>query len=105
MEALDQIRVNRISPDVYQPLRGNVTAAGDAKEHIKQVTCNELLFSVDIFIAKKRWNQVSGWEASYSRTISGQTYTIKPDSKMWIFPFPQNVLNNNPNITKHNYEE
>lgn len=105
MEALDQIRVNRISPDVYQPLRGNVTAAGDAKEHIKQVTCNELLLSVDIFIAKKRWNQVSGWEASYSRTIAGQTYTIKPDSKMWIFPFPQNVLNNNPNITKHNYEE
>lgn len=105
MEALDKIRVGRISPDVYQPLKGNVTTADDAKEHIKQVTCNELLFSVDLFIAKKRWNQVSGWEASYSRTISGQTYTIKPDSKMWIFPFPQSVLNNNPNITKHNYEE
>ncbi|MGM9717178.1 MAG: hypothetical protein ACI3YQ_02800, partial [Prevotella sp.] len=90
---------------VYQPLKGNVTTADDAKEHIKQVTCNELLFSVDIFIAKKRWNQVNGWEASYSRTIGGQTYTIKPDSKMWIFPFPQSVLNNNPNITKHNYEE
>ena len=105
MEALDKIRVGRISPDVYQPLKGNVTTADDAKEHIKQVTCNEYLFSVDIFIAKKRWNQVSGWEASYSRTIGGQTYTIKPDSKMWIFPFPQSVLNNNPNITKHNYEE
>ncbi|MDD5895911.1 MAG: RagB/SusD family nutrient uptake outer membrane protein [Prevotella sp.] len=105
MEALDNIRVGRISPDVYQPLKSNVITADDAKEHIKQVTCNEYLFSVDIFIAKKRWNQVSGWEASYSRTIAGQTYTIKPDSKMWIFPFPQSVLNNNPNITKHNYEE
>ena len=105
MEALDKIRVNRISPDVYQPLKGNVSTAEDAKAHVKQVTCNELLFSVDLFIAKKRWNQISGWEASYSRTLAGQTYTLKPDSKLWIFPFPLNVLNNNPNITKHNYEE
>ena len=105
MELLDKVRVNRISPDVYQPLKGNVTTAEEAQEHVKQVTSNELLFSVDLFITKKRWNQISGWEASYSRTIGGQTYTIKPDSKMWIFPFPQNVLSNNPNITKHNYEE
>ncbi|MGN0281360.1 MAG: RagB/SusD family nutrient uptake outer membrane protein [Prevotella sp.] len=105
MAALDQIRVNRIATDVYRPLKGNVSTAEDAKAHVKQVTCNELLFSVDIFIAKKRWNQISGWEDTYSRTLAGQTYTIKPDSKLWIFPFPQSVLNNNPNITKHNFEE
>ena len=75
------------------------------RERVKQVTSNELLFSVDLFIAKKRWNKISGWEATYTRTIGGQTYSLKPDSKLWIFPIPQSVLNNNPNITKHNYEE
>ena len=105
MEWLDKVRVNRITPDVYQPLQGNVKTADEAREHVKQVTSNELLFSVDLFIAKKRWNKISGWEATYTRTIGGQTYSLKPDSKLWIFPFPQSVLNNNPNITKHNYEE
>ena len=105
MEWLDKVRVNRISPDVYQPLQGNVKTADEAREHVKQVTSNELLFSVDLFIAKKRWNKINGWEATYTRTIGGQTYSLKPDSKLWIFPFPQSVLNNNPNITKQNYEE
>lgn len=104
MEYLDMLRVCRIDPAVYQPLLGNVTTEADAMAHVKQVTMNENIYSVNIFIDKKRWNQISGWEATYSRTIAGQTYSIAPDSKMWIFPFPMDAMNNNPNLTQ-NYKE
>ncbi len=104
MEYLDKVRINRIDTANYAPLKGNVTSESDAIAHVKQVTMNEDVYSVNIFIDKKRWNQCEGWKQDYSRTLAGKTYTIKPDSKMWIFPFPQSVMNNNPNITQ-NYKE
>lgn len=104
MEYLDMVRVNRIDPAVYQPLNGNVTTMDDAIAHCRQVTLNEEIYSGSIFIIKKRWNQLDGWKATYSRVLCGTTYTIAPDSKMWIFPFPQNVINNNP-LVKQNYKE
>ena len=71
---------------------------------MKQVTLNEDIYSSFIFIDKKRWNQLDGWKQSYSRTLAGKTYTITPDCKMWIFPFPMSVMNNNDKITQ-NYNE
>lgn len=104
MENLDKIRVGRIDSKDYKPLSGNVSTMDEAVKHLKQVTCNELVFSVDLFITKKRWNQIEGWQETYSRTLAGKTYTLAPDSKLWIFPFPQDVIKTNPNITKQNYE-
>lgn len=104
MENLDKVRVNRISPAVYQPLKGNVTSMKDAIEHCKQAVINEEIYSSNIFVIKKRWNQLDDWKATYSHKLAGTTYSIAPDSKMWIFPFPQNVINNNPQITQ-NYKE
>lgn len=104
MEYLDKVRINRIDPAKYQPLKGTVTTEADAIAHVKQVTMNEDIYSVNIFIDKKRWNQLDGWKQDYSRTLAGKTYTIKPDSKMWVFPFPMSVMNNNDKITQ-NYNE
>lgn len=104
MEYLDKVRVNRIDPAKYQPLKGTVSTEADAIAHVKQVTMNEDIYSVNIFIDKKRWNQLDGWKQDYSRTLAGKTYTIKPDSKMWVFPFPMSVMNNNDKITQ-NYNE
>lgn len=104
MEYLDKVRVNRIDPAKYQPLKGTVSTEKDAIAHVKQVTLNEDIYSSFIFIDKKRWNQLDGWKQSYSRTLAGKTYTIAPDNKMWIFPFPMSVMNNNDKITQ-NYNE
>lgn len=104
MEYLDRVRVNRIAPAKYQPLKGTVTTKEDAIAHVKQVTLNEDIYTTNIFIDKKRWNQLDGWKQDYSRTLAGKTYTIKPDSKMWVFPFPMSVMNNNDKITQ-NYNE
>ncbi len=103
MRALDAIRVNRLDPSVYQPLEGTVNTLEDAMLHLKQVSHGENIYSVYNFINRKRWNQVSGWEETFTKSLAGNTYELTPDSPLWIFPFPQNVINNNPGITQ-NYQ-
>lgn len=98
MEAIDAIRVCRIDPEKYAPLAGNVTTEADAMKHIKETASGEGIYSVWNFINRKRWNQVSGWEATYSRELVGTTYSIAPNSSMWIFPFPTSAINNNSNL-------
>ncbi len=104
MGYLDKVRVLRIDPAKYQPLKGTVSTKADAIAHVKQVTINEEIYSSNIFIDKKRWNQIDGWKATYSRKLVDKVYSIAPDSKMWIFPFPQNAINNNSLLTQ-NYNQ
>lgn len=106
MAALDKIRVNRIDPDIYLPLEGTVDNETDAIFHLKQTSHGENIYSCYNFINRKRWNQL---EEKYQETIVRElegigTYTMAPDSPMWIFPFPANAVNNNPNLTQ-NYKE
>ncbi len=101
MEYLDKVRVCRIAPEKYQPLKGTVSTKEDAIAHVKQVTLNEEIFSSNSFIDKKRWNQLDGWKATYSRKLVDKVYSIAPDSKMWIFPFPKDAVDNNPQLTQN----
>ncbi len=104
MQALDAIRVNRIDPAVYMPLAGMVTTKDDAISHLKQTSHGENIYSCHNFINRKRWNQVEGYKQTISREIGGQVYQLSPDSPMWIFPFPMDVVSLNPNLTQ-NYKE
>ena len=102
MKYVDMVREKRISPEVYQPLRGTVTSQSEAKEKYLQTAVAENLISCYNFINYKRWNQISGWEKTYTRDFGlGTTYTLSPHSPMWVFPFPQNVMTNNNNISQN----
>lgn len=106
MAALDKIRINRIDPDIYLPLEGTVDNETDAIFHLKQTSHGENIYSCYNFINRKRWNQL---EEKYQETIVRDlegigTYEMGPDSPMWIFPFPVDAVNNNPNLTQ-NYKE
>lgn len=101
MKALDAIRINRIDPAVYAPLEGTVTTKEDAIYHLKQTSHGENIYSYYNFINRKRWNQVEGYKETLTRNIAGQVFTLAPDSPMWIFPFPQNALNTNPNLSQN----
>lgn len=104
MKALDAIRVNRIDPSVYAPLEGTVTTKEDAIYHLKQTSHGENIYSYYNFINRKRWNQVEGYKETLTRNIAGKVFTLAPDSPMWIFPFPKNALNTNPNLSQ-NYKK
>lgn len=101
MAALDKIRVNRIDPEVYQPLEGTVSTEADAIRRLKQTAHGENIYSLWNFINRKRWNQVSGWEETFTHDFNGQVFTLTPESSMWVFPFPSNVTNLNPNMTQN----
>lgn len=101
MKTLDKIRVNRINPEIYQPLEGTVSTESDAIFRLKQTAHGEGIYSCYNFINRKRWNQVVGWKETLSRDLGTATFTIAPDSPFWIFPIPLNAINNNPNLSQN----
>ena len=105
MEALDAIRINRIDPSVYAPLKGTVNNQVDAIYHLKQTSHGENIYTCHNFINRKRWNQLDGYRQTLRKTMDGKVYELTPDSPMWIFPFPLNAVNNNPNLLPQNYEK
>ncbi len=104
MEALDAIRINRIDPTKYAPLKGVVNNKVDAIFRLKQTAHGENMYTLHNFINKKRWNQFDDYKQTLTRVIGGQTYQLKPDSKLWIFPLPGNAVNINPNLLPQNYK-
>lgn len=103
IDYLDQIRQNRFRPEEYVPLAGTVATKAEAIEKLKQTELGENIYSYFDFIFKKRWTQLADYKQDYTRNLFGTDYTITPGSKLWIFPFPQNVMNNNPNF-QQNYK-
>jgi len=105
MEALDAIRIKRIDPSIYAPLKGVINNKAEAIIRLKQTSHGENLYSCHNFINKKRWNQLDDYKQTLTKTISGKTYELKPDSKLWIFPLPANAVNLNPNLLPQNYKK
>lgn len=105
MEALDAIRINRIDPTKYAPLKGVVNNKVDAIFRLKQTAHGENIYTLHNFINKKRWNLFDDYKQTLSRTIGGKLYELKPDSKLWIFPLPGNAVNTNPNLLPQNYKQ
>lgn len=98
MGHLDKIRVGRIDPAVYAPLQGTVSDKATAIAKLKTTAMAEGLFGVWNFINQKRWTRLPDYRETLTRELAGLQMTLTPDSKMWVFPIPQNVINNNPNF-------
>lgn len=101
MGYLDQLRASRLDPAAYQPLRGTVTTKTEAIKAFKRDYLAENIWTQWNFIAQKRWNTDADWQETLTRTIGGQTYTLSPSSDLWVFPFPSNVREINPNMTSN----
>ena len=62
----------------------------------------EFLNSFENFCDRKRWNS----EADYAETLTRDcgeygTFSISPDSPLWVFPFPQNAVLHNESLTQN----
>ena len=101
MGYLDKIREKRIDPQKYSPLQGSVSDKAEAIRHLKQTSHGECIFTYYNFVNKKRWSRLDDYKETYKREIGGVTYTLSPESNLWIFPFPQNVTGLNNNITQN----
>lgn len=101
MEQLDLLRVNRIITEKYSPLKGRVTTKDEAIRCLKQTSHGENIYSYYNFVNRKRWNQLDDYKETLTRTVGDNVYTVSPESTMWIFPFPQNVISLNPSIQQN----
>ena len=105
MDYLDAIRVKRIDPAIYAPLKGAVSDKARAIECLKSTALGENVYSVFNFIERKRWNQLDDMKETITKkfAISDKeyNYSLSPDSRLWTFPFPVNVVDSNPNLTNN----
>jgi hypothetical protein len=100
MEILnDDLRAKRVDP--YTPV--TVANAAEAFAVLKNITRTETWYGPRHFISLKRWNTEDAYKETIRKTLVGVDYELRPESPLWIFPFPQNATGNNPNLTQ-NYE-
>lgn len=98
---LDAVRLKRIyNPELYSTMT-NVTEA-QAMELFQKCRVIEFAGTFENFFDRKRWNT----ETAYRKTIVHDlqqygTYTILPDSPLWIYPFPTKARNMNSTLTNN----
>jgi hypothetical protein len=99
MQIINLMRQNRIHPSVFVPLTASTEA--QAMAALKKFSRIEFLYTGKNYLNIKRWNTEDAYKETISRTINGVTYQLRPESPLWILPFPQNATDYNPNLTQN----
>ncbi|SMC66058.1 RagB/SusD family nutrient uptake outer membrane protein [Pedobacter africanus] len=99
MQIINLMRQNRIHPSVYAPLTASTEA--QAMAALKKFSRIEFLYTGKNYLNIKRWNTEDAYKETIKRTINGTVYQLRPESPLWIFPFPQNATDYNPNLTQN----
>ncbi|WP_257666323.1 RagB/SusD family nutrient uptake outer membrane protein [Parapedobacter tibetensis] len=109
MDIINLIRKHR--NDQSDPAATDLSAAteGQAILHLQRTARIEYLFSWQNFVEIKRWNREGKYPITITRRIvrvaSGntpavdETFTLNPNSPLWIFAFPTNSSDFNPTLT------
>ena len=101
MGILNHVREYRVDPKTYAPLEA--ANATEAFNILKGIVRQENWYGCKRFINLKRWNTEDAYKETIRKTLLGVDYELKPDSPLWIFPFPQNATAFNPHLTQ-NYD-
>lgn len=100
MAIVNSFRQRRINPSTYQPLPA-ATSTVQAMSYIMKASRLEGIGSYRNFFNVKRWNTEPAYQQTITRAISGTTYTLKPGSPLYIFPFPQDAVSFNKTLTQN----
>jgi len=100
---INQIRAKRItSGTVTLPVPATIK---DAMDIVIAERRKELLFGFNRFFDLKRLNNEPAYAKTITRTfpivnktVPQVTYTLPPNSRLYIIPFPSNVMKLNPNL-------
>lgn len=101
LDEVNRVREYRIDPAVYQPLTADNEA--DAMKKMQDAKWIECLFTYNNYFDLKRWNSEEAYRRTITRTIAGTTYSLSPDSPLWVMPFPPTAVRHNSTLTQ-NYE-
>lgn len=104
LQQVDRVQALRI--ENYQALAPQASTLSErqAMKLLQDAKRVEFIGCFDNFCDRKRWNS----EADYAETIVrdlgpdyGGTYSLRPDSPLWVFPFPQNAVLHNSSLTQN----
>lgn len=97
---VDRVRKYRV--ENAQPFAAKGVSEKDAMAMMQKAKWVECIATFENFFDCKRWNT----EEPYARSLTHElgeygNYTIKPDSPLWVLPFPLNVTRINPSMTQN----
>lgn len=101
LDEVNKVRFYRIDPADYEDLTADNEA--DAMKKMQDAKWIECLFTYNNYFDLKRWNTEEAYRRTITRTIAGTTYTLSPDSPLWVMPFPPTAVRHNSTLTQ-NYE-
>ena len=103
MQYVNDLRAKRIKGYTAE------TAPSSQTDMVKLIITErrkELLFGFHRFWDLKRFNTESEYAKTITRTfpvlnkdVPQQTYTLNPNSRLYIIPFPKSAREKNPNLT------
>lgn len=105
LELVDSVRKNRVANYSSYALMLSMfpmdeKAVMGLMQGAKWIEC---IGSYDNFFDMKRWNTESDYKKTITRSLGDYgTFTLSPESDLWVFPFPANATRYNPSL-KHNY--
>jgi tetratricopeptide (TPR) repeat protein len=97
MSLVNKVRKTRILPEYYEDWSASSTK--EAVEKIIRDKESEYIQSQVIFCDYRRLNKDPDYAREFPRTIEGVEYVLKPDSHLWIMPFPREAVSNPGNGT------
>ena len=99
MQDVAYIREHRILPEHYDPDEyTSVNTRAEAMDIIIRERENELQLTFNRFWDLRRLNTEPEYQTTLTKEYDGQTYTLEPDSYLYIYPFSQQVLDYNPEL-------
>jgi len=97
---VDQVQLRRI--DGYQALKGTGLSMAQAMRKMQEAKKVEMYGTYNNFFDCKRWNTEADYRTSITRDLGEYgTYTISPDSPLWVIPFPANATRYNPTLSQN----
>ena len=100
---IDKVRVTRIeNPEIYAEKTGLTEA--QAMKLLQDSKRFEFMKTFENFFDRKRWNSEDAYKTTIVRDLSSLglgTYSLSPESPIWVFPFPMNATKHNKSLTQN----
>ena len=102
LDQVDKVRKYRIHPEFYRPFKGTVNTKQEAMALLSKAKTVECIISYENFCDCKRRNTEPEYAADVVHHMDDfGDFTIRPNSPLWIYPFPMNATNFNPSLTQN----
>jgi len=102
---VDKVRAYRVEDyqkftDLYDESPMNEKEAMNLLQKAKWIEC---LGSYENFFDCKRWNSEEAYKLTITRDLGEDygSYSITPESPLWVLPFPANAVRYNPTLTQN----